>query len=411
MCPTISSFCFSFLCFVQSLLEPVKSPATPTPQAPPSKSTDGQQKGNVKTTNGATIRDAHAMNGTTAGASTRGDQRRVMNVNKRKLDAHNGPESTNASSAPSSSKAPVLPVSPGSRNGALHLPASLPPRPSAATVASSIGGAPHAPRAERQRERQAPPHLKGKASRESPANVDVPAGTAGPSTNGRPASAYGEPDSPHSAKRSRIEGRARGWSGDGTMGVPMSRSASSVGNAPESPAGTSAQETKPVPSLLSRLATSETNGKAAAAPPVPAPERDRPGQGQGQSQGQGRRNKREREADREGELPQSSALPAVPAKRRDDPPGPAIHPTPTNQGQPASAAPPTGRGRQSQSSTDPDMDPVGGYSIRGAAKAVGRGADGSGNKGPGSLLERMQAQSESSGSDGGGRRKKRTKHS
>lgn len=399
---------------MQSLLEPVKPPAASNAAtqvqvqaSSPSKDASAggrqqQQKGNVKATNGAaTIGDAHAVNGSNTGANTnaKGDQRRIMNVNKRKHDAANSPE---ASSAPSGSRASA---SPTSKNAAPSLPASLPPRPSAATVASAgIGGAPSAPRAERQRDRQFPPHLKGKAPRSSPSNSGaLPA--EGPSADGTSVSGQVGPESPRSAKRSRLDGgRGQSGSGDGASGASMSRTASQRGGkAGESPAVAKVQGTKPVPSLLSRLAGELTSGQA-------TPERERDGQGQGQ----GRRNKRERDSDRESDLSVSTTLPAIPAKRRVDSTVAASRSAPSSKVQSVSGPPKSDGSTRQPRWTDPDKDPVVGFSIRGAAKAANRstGGEGSGGKGPGSLLERMQAQGDGHGhgADGPGRRRKRTKH-
>ncbi|KAI0779608.1 hypothetical protein C8Q74DRAFT_704324 [Fomes fomentarius] len=334
-----------------------------------------------------------------------------MNVNKRKHDAANSPEAAATSSGPSGSRASASPISSGSRNAVTSLPASLPPRPSAATVASAgIGGAPSAPRAERQRDRQFPPHLKGKAPRSSPSNSGA-LPTEGPSADGTSVPGQAEPESPRSAKRSRIDGgRGQTSSGDGASGASMSRTASQRGGkAGEPPAVAKVQGAKPVPSLLSRLAGELTSGQATAAVAA-TPERERDGQGQGQ----GRRNKRERDSDRESDFSVSTTLPTISAKRRADPTIAASRSAPSSKVQSVSGPPKSDGSTRQPRWTDPDKDPVVGFSIRGAAKAANRstGGEGSGGKGPGSLLERMQAQGDGNGpgADGPGRRRKRTKH-
>ncbi len=318
------------------------------------------------------------------------------------------------SNGPNGSRGPTNGTSPD-RNGSSGGPASLPPRPSAATVASS-SGAPSGPRAERQR--QPPPHLKAKAPRSPPTTSDAPPSTSGPSANGAstasPASGSARADdaSPRSAKRPRTEERG-GRGGD----VPASGSTPGGGKASVSLPGTGAgkgkgteaaslkwEEAKPVPSLLSRLAGGPTNGGTTSAPERGHPQRDR------DRGGQGRRTRR----GREGELSASATMPSIPAKRRADELsfGP-LGGSPMSHSSTAPAA--LGRPRQQQSSGDPDKVPVGGYSIRGAARAVSRSSpgpgDGAGGRGPGSLLERLQAQGDGGHGSDGGRRKKRTKHS
>ncbi len=321
------------------------------------------------------------------------------------------------SNGPSGSRGPTDGVTSPERNGSSGGPASLPPRPSAATVASS-SGAPSGPRADRQR--QPPPHLKGKAPRFPPTTSDVPASTVGPSTNGASTaatasgSARTDDASPRSAKRPRTEERGGRGGGD----APASGSTPSGGKASVSLPGTGPgkgkgaeasslkwEEAKPVPSLLSRLAGGPTNGGTTSTPERGQSQRDR------DRGGQGRRTRR----GREGELSGSATMPSIPAKRRADEPSFGILGG-SSMSHSATAPAALGRPRQQQQpSGDADKVPVGGYSIRGAARAVSRGSpgpgDGAGGRGPGSLLERLQAQGDGGHGSDGGRRKKRTRHS
>ena len=114
---------------------------------------------------------------------------------------------------------------------------------------------------------------------------------------------------------------------------------------------------------------------------------------------QGRRNKREPNGEREKERLTTSV---VPAKRPAD-----ISTLGVMTAAPSafSSIP-----RRDPSLADSDKDPVAGFSIRGAAKAAHAALAKEGDRGAGSLLERLQS-SEGVGSEWGGRRRKRTKHS
>ncbi|KAI0364433.1 hypothetical protein BV20DRAFT_859837 [Pilatotrama ljubarskyi] len=328
-----------------------------------------------------------------------------MNVNKRKLDAPNGPGS-DVQSGSSGSNAAGVPVSPrGPRNGLPAPPTTLPPRP-----ASGNNGAPSAPRVDRQRDRQPPPHLR-----------DRPAATAQPETTAAAGSANTPRRTPpppadelvsRSAKRARTDGR-RGR--DGTPSGPGSASnkahaagAQSGGSAkPVENATTShAGESRPIPSLLSRLNATVPNGKAAGGP---GPERE-PAQ---RDRGYSRRGM----ADSEPERP--STDPVVPAKRRAEPDtlsgGPKLPSASGGRAMP----PPSVRSRPSRPSPEPDKDPVRGFSIRGAAKAANRpppsAVEGVASKPATSLLQRLQPLGDGSAvqgsDDGGGRRgRKRGRH-
>ncbi|KAI0326558.1 hypothetical protein GY45DRAFT_99865 [Cubamyces sp. BRFM 1775] len=141
----------------------------------------------------------------------------------------------------------------------------------------------------------------------------------------------------------------------------------SVGDAQKS---SKSDASKPIPSLLSRLATGSSDGKG---PAVPS-EREQPHR----ERGQGRRNNGEVERER------NASEPIVPAKRRVE--------TPKPTGQASTSGPP--QSRQSRPSPDPDKDPIGGYSIRGAAKAAKRSPpvdnEGPSAGSPASLLQRLQ---------------------
>ncbi|KAI0708908.1 hypothetical protein C8T65DRAFT_649312 [Cerioporus squamosus] len=403
---------------VRSLLEPVKSSAPATPSKTSTTDADAQ-KGNVKpkvasrTGNG----NADAVNGTAGDrASAKGDQRRVMNVSKRK---HEDPSGTAMPSGGPSGSRGSADVTAPERNGSYGRPATLPPRPSAATVASS-SGAPSGPRADRQRERQPPPHLKGKAPRSPPVTSATPASAAGPSTNGASTaatatgSARADDASPRSAKKARTEERGGRGGGDmsglgstpngGKAAAPPPGTGAGKGKGAQASSSPKAEEAKPVPSLLSRLAGGPANGTSSGASSAREREQSQRERDRG---GQGRRSRRGRSGDRDSgrgsDLSGSATMPSIPAKRRADESsfGPLVASSMSH-----SSTAPAALGRPRQQS--PDRVPVGGYSIRGAAKAVSRGSpgpgDGAGSRGPGSLLERMQAL-------GDGRRRKRTKHS
>ena len=389
MSPTISSFLF-LPCFMQSFLEPVKtSPvdAQADASAPsPQHDIDGE-KGNVHAPVGNGRADGDAYTSHLAGGDgspQKADQRRSANQNKRKADSPNGPSLDSPSSGAN------IPVHQGSSGP----PASLPPRPSAATVASSLGGTLDASRSDRPWEKAG----LGRQRRSSPPSALDSPSSAGPSTVGPPQDA-GEY---RSAKKPRADDRPRGAMGStpvfttirGAATALDSGDVSGKGKATEGSASTS------TPSLLSRMMNGGT-----ASPSARSHERDG-GRRSGRGGGSGEKSK-----EWEGEGRNPGAVPAVPAKRRSD--ASAIAPSSTARPVQTSVTFSSGRAHQPQSSVDPDKDPVGGYSIRGAAKAkaAGRTSPTSG-EGAGSLLQRMQPQREGSGhSSDGGRRKKRMKHS
>ena len=363
--------------------------------------------------------DAHVINGIVGErAPSKGEQRRVMNVNKRKHEDSNGRATHSGGS--SGSRHPVD----SDRDGSSGRPASLPPRPSAATVSSS-SGAPNGPRADRQRDRQAPPHFKNKHSRSSPTTSDIPASAPGSSTNVTSAATTGSGPAPvdgaslRSTKRPRTEERGGHGGGDVAGSGPMPSCGKDTVSPPgagmekgqraEAPSSPRAEEAKAVPSLLSRLGGGPTNGTTPASSSTPEREqsqRDR------DRAGHGRRGKRvrvgERDGGRESALSSSATVPFIPSKRSADEPAvtfPLSH---------SSTAPGALGGPRQQQPGDPDKAPAGGYSIRGAARAASRGSpelgNGAGGRGLGSLLERMQAQGDGGHGWDGGRRKKRTKH-
>ncbi|KAI9061681.1 hypothetical protein FKP32DRAFT_916226 [Trametes sanguinea] len=291
-----------------------------------------------------------------------------MNVNKRKLDAGNGPAS-DAPSTPSGSRSSAVTTSPrGTRQGLPTPPASLPPRPGTAATSPSTGGAPSGPRAERQGGRQPPPHI-----RDHIASALHRPGTPSTSSGGP----EGDEAAQRSSKRARTDGR-RGARGDAPSVQTPGAADSGKGRSPGS-----LNDEAPQPSLLSRLMVGAANGKG---PASPANEGER---------GQGRRNRTDPE--------RNGAEPVVPAKRRAEP---STDTTAQSTGA-------RSLGRHSRSS--PDRDPVGGYSIRGAARAANRSSpvasDSPVTKGAASLLQRLQPLGEGGVDEGGGRKgRKRGRH-
>ncbi|KAI0661421.1 hypothetical protein C8Q70DRAFT_714397 [Cubamyces menziesii] len=318
-----------------------------------------------------------------------------MNVNKRKLDAPNGPN-TALQASPSTSRNTAVPPSPrGPRAGLPTPPTSLPPRPSVGVVSPRISGIPNAPRADRERDRQAPPHIKDRPTASPRAPTNQPPGTPSAPSSGSQV----DEGAQRSSKRARNDGR-RGGGGGAPPPGPSS-------NDTDAPAQGSSGDTrvengqqtsesdasKPIPSLLSRLAAGVSNGKA----PVVPSDREQ----SHRERGQARRNNNELERGR------NASEPVVPTKRRVE--------TPNVQASMPGPLPL----RQSRQSPDPDKDPIGGYSIRGAAKAAKRSppvdSDGASPGGPASLLQRLQpvggAGAGQGSDDGGGRRaRKRGRH-
>ncbi|OSD04109.1 hypothetical protein PYCCODRAFT_177186 [Trametes coccinea BRFM310] len=290
-----------------------------------------------------------------------------MNVNKRKLDAGNGPAS-DAPSTPSGSRSSAITTSPrGTRQGLPTPPASLPPRPGTSATSPSTIAAPSGPRAERQGGRQPPPHI-----RDQLASALHRPGT--PLTSG---GVDGDEAAQRSSKRARTDGRRNGRVDAPSVQTPGAAD-SGNGRGPESP-----NVEAPQPSLLSRLMGGVANGKEPASLPKES------------QRGQGHRNRIDRE--------RNGTDPLVPAKRRAEPSA-----DPAAQ---SSAARPLAR----LSRSSPDRDPVGGYSIRGAARAANRSSpvasDGPGSKGAASLLQRLQPLGEGGADEGGGRRgRKRGRH-
>ena len=325
------------------------------------------------------------------GSSNKDDQRRPPN--KRKADVSNG-------------HTPLAPPSPAPKGppritrNALGGPASLPPRPSPATVVSGRTGI-------LQDDRDLPPHQRDRGLRPSsavsarPASAGLP--QAGPSAL--------DSSAPRFAKRPRKDNGA-------IQAVPGPGSAAGEGNAQtpgeaankrsgtDDPAtGPKVDGSRPTPSLLSRLTAAALSGKNPAQSSERARDRDR-------EQG----SRRQRRGGEKGS-PDAATVPApasaVPAKRRAEAPPLTSAATPLSGARPVQ--PPSsmssGRPRQRESPGDPDKDPVVGFSIRGAAKAASRTSPSAG-EGTGSLLQRMQPQREgSSHSSDGGRRKKKAKHS
>ncbi|KAI0829745.1 hypothetical protein BC628DRAFT_1064513 [Trametes gibbosa] len=317
-----------------------------------------------------------------------GEGRRIMNVNKRKIDSANGPVNTTPSS-PSSSRTTAITASPrGPRSGLPTPPTSLPPRPTAVTTSPGSLGAPSAPRADRTR--QPPLHLKG---RSLPSRQDAPGEVHTSDNSAPPVGALSKDDgAPRSAKRPRMEGR-KGGPGEG--GSVASSSTPSKGGAQTGDILSAGQPAvpKPIPSLLSRLNPGAQNGKAAACPTA-----DRE-----QSQvdrNQGRRGR--------GDSERTDTV--VPAKRRAESAGSNTPVAPLIR---ATVVPLAGRNRLLRPSPEPDKAPVGGYSIRGAAKAAIRSSPSEGDspaKGPTSLLQRLQPVGGAQISDDGARRRKKGRH-
>ncbi|OBZ71046.1 Apoptosis inhibitor 5-B [Grifola frondosa] len=234
---------------IRSLLEPVK-PRPPIPPAPSTPTTD-------------------VTKGMSSSGNAGKNDRRIMNVNKRKLDDR---------------------------------PLSLPPRPQ--TVVTGGASTPIAPRADRQR----PPRMRERAATAS-------------TSNGHQPSAEDQPRAPKRAKKG---------------------------------GGGPADESKPVPSLLSRL----------QGPPSPA------------SGSRSTRLSTERDS------------------------GPIRHRTESSSVLPTK--------RTLTESPDPDRDPVGGYSIRGAARAAHRASpSGEHQLKASSLLDRMQG-GDDGDANGRNKRRKRT---
>ncbi|TBU48666.1 hypothetical protein BD309DRAFT_949285 [Dichomitus squalens] len=282
---------------------------------------------------------------------------------------------------------------------------SLPPRPSSATVAASGIGTPSAPRADRQR--HVPPHLKGQArgtsphaSRQASGSLVLPTGGSAVST--------ADYTTRHIADKVQAEKVVGNTQDDSrvTLGTGSTQSAGGLsvrgaagrGQAADTPM-LKVEEAKVVPSLLRRLAGEASSGTGAV-PPTPDHEQLQ----KGKERGQGRRNKRERDEGRDRHKPSPPSV--VPAKRRADASSPAVVPPSKAPFAPVSTSGRAGRG---PSSTDPDKDPVVGFSIRGAASGASP-ATREGNRGPGSLLERLQA-GDDVGSEWSGRRRKRIKQS
>ena len=407
MSPTISSFLF-FVSFLQSFLEPVKvAPVKVDPTPVPQQTGEEDQKGNVKAAAGDEPHER--SNANTSVGSTPGPKKSESHgQNKRKADTPNGPLVTSASTGSDQ---------PATASGAGHS-GPLPPRRSPAPASSGPGGVPSAPRAERQR--AMPPHLQERMFRSSPPKLESRRSPAGMSVAGPSAP---ERDPLRVAKRPRTDERARSLeprpvaaeagpaTGNGAPGAVQAAAAEVAGKGKPVEAPAPAAQ---VPSLLSRLAGRTSNGKPGSTPDrIREQERDmdsntrRKTRGGG-SGGGGGRGRGETEMNREAGEP---IMPrSVPAKRRAEAASPtssAPPPALTRPTQPPLISSSSGRPRQSRSLTDPDMDPVGGYSIRGAAKAKPSPDSGEG-MGLGSLLQRMQPQREGSGhiSDGGRKRKK-----
>ncbi len=335
-------------------------------------------------------------------ASKQGDQRSVPNINKRKLDASNVPVSSSAPSGSSRSRSSAGPTTP---KGAHGQPTSLPPRPSPATVAASGNGTPKVPRADRQS--QALHHSKGNGT---PLLHPVPnaaiSKSAEPSFD-TPPSTRTDGSASRFAKKVRTDERGANGGDRGRINprsdlVPVARSLNVLGAAATkgkaSEVALPRAEPAAAPSLLSRLAGQPGGGPGAASPTAdrdqPQTEKDRR---------QGRRNKRETNGEQEKERPKCLTTSVVPAKRPADTSTPGVLT--------ASTAPSvlTSISKRDLPMADSDKDPVVGFSIRGAAKAAHTASIKDGNRGAGSLLERLQAD-EGIGSELGGRRRKRTKH-
>ncbi|OJT02632.1 Apoptosis inhibitor 5-A [Trametes pubescens] len=357
---------------IRLLLDPIKPSAAPASQAnvsAPVGQSDGQ-KGNVRPLHADKSANGARRNGPAGTGASKGEGRRIMNINKRKLGDSDGP-ATGSPSSPSSSRTTIPPSPRGPRN---RLPASLPPRPTGAPASSGALGAPSGPRADRQR--QPPPHLRDRpalsasAAKDTTNNSSVRLATP-------PGASQQDDGTSRSAKKARTEGRKGEQSGSGSNQAPTSAQAT---------------DSTPIPSLLSRLNPSAQNGKAAAS--AAAPERE---QAQ-RDRGQGRRGR--------GDAERSE--PIIPAKRRTESSasnasGPPVPPS-------------SARSRPSRPSPDLDKVPAGGYSIRGAAKAASQpaptGGDGSASKNATSLLQRLQPLGGGHApDDGGGRRgRKRSRH-
>ncbi|CDO78097.1 hypothetical protein BN946_scf184634.g3 [Trametes cinnabarina] len=357
---------------IRSLLGPLKSSATLTPltDASASDSRAEEQKGNVPSTR---------------------DQRRIMNVNKRKFDAGNGP-TFDVSPSFSGSRSVAPTASPrGSKHGLPTPPASLPPRPGTAMASPSATGTPSAPRADRQGGRELPHHVRDRPAASSNLAAAQPTNRPGtPSTSGKPDAGEGEE---RSSKRARTDGR---------RGRPNAPSPVRILGAADSaksrgPASPNIEEPKPVPSLLSRLMVGASNGQGPASASTDREQSQR-------ERNQGRRNR--------GDSEHNEGDPVVPAKRRAEPSTPS-----TDHGSVSAIGDKAARSRHTRGS--PDRDPVGGYSIRGAARAANRqspvASDNAASKSATSLLQRLQPAGEGgvgqSADDGGGRRgRKRGRH-
>ncbi|KAI8992939.1 hypothetical protein BD414DRAFT_482795 [Trametes punicea] len=317
-----------------------------------------------------------------------------MNVNKRKVDAPNGPAPA-APSSPSGSRNTTVPASQGGpRHGLPAPPASLPPRPVTGAASTSTGAATTTPLANRQGDRQAPPHIK---DRLAPSPKPIAATGEQPTNGSRTSSGLSAgPDVDDSVQRSSKRARTDGQRG-GRSDAPPMQSVWSVGTP-------STEEPHPAPSLLSRLNSGSLNGKA---PSGPLNEREQPTRGRG---GQGVRNRGEVERGR------NVTDAVVPAKRRAELTTPSTAEPPVMASDSAAQSVST-RSHQSQLPPDPDRDPIGGYSIRGAAKAAKRsspaGSDSVGTKvAATSLLHRLQPlgeQGAGQGSDEGGGKRPRKK--
>lgn len=326
--------------------------------------------------------DHGVVAGTDAGVILkRGDQRSATNVNKRKLNAINEPVPSSTPSGSSWSRSSAIP------EGAHGQSTSLPPRPSPATVAAGSRGAPKVPRA-------------------SPPVTDVATPKFVEPSLSTPPSARTDRSTLQFAKKGRTDGREANG-GDRrrinprSVSVPIARSlnvlgaAATKGKAPEV-ALPRAEDSTAAPSLLSRLAGQPGGGPDAASP---TPDRNQP-----QMEQDRRRTERDPNGEQAKERLKSPTTFVIPAKRPADTSPPGVMETSTTP----SLLTPTSR--RVPSLIDSDKDPVIGFSIRGAAKAVHAASNKDSNRGAGSLLERLQA-SEETGSEWGGRRKKRIKHS
>ena len=323
-------------------------------------------------------------------------------MNKRKLDAPIGPISSSAPSGSSLSRNPAAPTTPKGPHGQ-HT--SLPPRPSPATVAASGDGVPKIPRTDRQS--QALHYLKGNSAPQSLPVPNVAALKSEEPSFNAPLSARADGSALHSAKKVRTDERGANGGDRGRINsrsdlVPVARSlnllgaAGTKGKAPEVPLPR-LEESTAAPSLLSRLA-GQPGGPGAASTT------DRNQSQTEKDRRQNRRSKREPNGEQEKERPKSLTTSIVPAKRPVE--------TSTLGVVTAFTAPSdlTSIPRRDLSLADSDKDPVVGFSIRGAAKAAHAASTVEGNRGVGSLLERLQA-TEGVGAELGGRRRKRTKHS